>query len=395
MHRGVIRGAATRLRGAGLPMVLFVFLGVDAAMLLPSDASIYHRFASHALASPLLRTLPREYPAASVGIFVLPLLLPLPYNLSFTVVAVVASLALLASSDGLATCPGWSRRASLYALLGTVGVAFSRYDIFPAATAFAAVECARRGKWGRGWAWAVGGGLLKLFPFVLLPGFFLLERRLTGRFPWARAFSAGAVVSLVAVVQSVVAPGSFLSPVRYQLDRGFQLGSTGGSLTFLTDPLHVRWGFAFGAWQDFGSFASAISLALLVVTVVGLGAVWACAGRGRLSVEAASLAALSVCVVGDKAFSPQYMLWLIPLWAYWPLRKGWLAAAGLCTLVFPVLFLEAAFVGPGFYWATGAAVARNLVLTMATAQWLRAELRSNWALPKTTALARGADYLPI
>ena len=71
--------------------------------------------------------------------------------------------------------------------------------------------------------------------------------------------------------------------------------------------------------------------------VAGIVAIWRFAALGRLSVEATSLAVLSVSVLGDKAFSPQYLIWLAPLWAYWPLRRGWLAAAALTTLVFPFL----------------------------------------------------------
>ena len=47
-----------------------------------------------------------------------------------------------------------------------------------------------------------------------------------------------------------------------------------------------------------------------------------------LSVEATSLAVLSVSVLGDKAFSPQYLIWLAPLWAYWPFRRGWVVSGG-------------------------------------------------------------------
>ncbi len=44
--------------------------------------------------------------------------------------------------------------------------------------------------------------------------------------------------------------------------------------------------------------------------------------RGAWLREATSLAVLSVSVLGDKVFSPQYLIWLAPIWAYWPLRRG-------------------------------------------------------------------------
>ena len=109
-----------------------------------------------------------------------------------------------------------------------------------------------RTSWGRAWAWAVVGGLLKLFPFLLLPGFLLAEHARTGRWAIRRAAVACVPVALVAGVQSLLSPGSVLSPVRYELNRGFELESLAGGLTLLTDPLHVKWRFEYGGWEIFG-----------------------------------------------------------------------------------------------------------------------------------------------
>ncbi len=103
--------------------------------------------------------------------------------------------------------------------------------------------------------------------------------------------------------------------------------------------------------------------------------IWALARRGKLSVAAVSLGVLSVAVLAEKSFGPQYLVWLAPLWAYWPIRRGWLAVALLTTLVDPLLYGEAHAFGPGFFWATTAATVRNAVLVVATVSWFLGQLQ--------------------
>ena len=254
---------------------------------------------------------------------------------------------------------------------------FSRYDVFPALATFLAVESARRDRWRRAWGWAVVGGLLKLFPLVLLPGFLLAEHARTGRWPLRRVGAACVPFALVAGVQSVLSPGSALSPLVYEAKRGFGLEGLAGSLTLIVDPFHIKWRFNYGNWEIVGAYHNVISVLVTVAMVGGLIAIWRLAAQGRLSVEACSLAILSVAILGDKAFSPQYLIWLVPLWAYWPMRRGWLVAAALTTLVFPFLFMVQAKLTPyGFYPAAIGAVARNLVLIVATARWFREQVRA-------------------
>jgi hypothetical protein len=349
-----------------------VSLGMNRA-----DTTLYERYAREALGSPFLHSLPREYPAASLVIFVVPLALPLPYYIGFALFAGACGLVLTLCSDGLAQFPGWSRRVCLYMLCGVGVVVFTRYDIFPALTAFLAVEGARRGKWGRAWAWAVLGGLVKLFPFLLLPGFLIAERRQTGKWPFKRLLVAFIPVAMVTVAQLLVAPtGSILSPLRYEMRRGFEISSLAGTLTFLADPFHVHWISGFDTVEVVGAGHVAIGMFVAAAGVVAMGAVWVLAWRDRLPLEAVSLALLSVAVLSDKAFGPQYLVWLIPFWAYWPLRRGWIWAALLTSPVYPWLYLAAHTWGPGFYPATAILAVRNTVLIVATAGWLVEQLRN-------------------
>ncbi|HXW80591.1 MAG TPA: glycosyltransferase 87 family protein [Acidimicrobiales bacterium] len=368
---------ADRWRAASFLILALVGLGISLSFIVsPGDTAFYQRYAREALASPFFHSLPKEYPAAALAIFVVPLAFPVPYFVGFALLAGACGLVMTLCSDGLPEFPGWSRRLCIYLLLGVGSVAFGRYDIFPALTALLAVDGARRGKWGRAWAWAVLGGLLKLFPFLLLPGFLIAERRRTGKWALQRLLIAIIPVAVISAAELAVAPsGSLISPLRFEVHRGFELSSLAGTLTFLAGPSHLHWVLAFGAIEVLGRASLAIGVFVGLVAVAGLGAVWLLAWRRRLPVEVVSLAVFSVAVLTDKAFAPQYLIWLIPFWAYWPLRRGWMLAAVLTTAVYPFLYLEASAWGPGYYLATATAAVRNVVLIVATVGWFVGHLR--------------------
>ena len=183
-------------------------------------------------------------------------------------------------------------------------------------------------------------------------------------------------VALVGAAELAVAPsGSLISPLRFEISRGFELSSLPGSLTFLASPFHLHWLPAFGVYEVIGPGHVVIGMLVGVLLVAALSVVWLLAWGRRLPVEVVSLAVLSVAVLTDKAFGPQYLVWLIPFWAYWPLRRGWVLAALLTTAVYPVLYLEGHAWGPGYYLATGTAVVRNAVLIVATVGWFLERLR--------------------
>lgn len=367
---------ACRWQEVQVLLAALVFSGLVVGVgMRPYDVWLYQHYARAALNSPLFHSLPREYPALSLVVFLLPQVLPFAYPVLFGLLAAAATAALVLLTDGVDGVPGWSRRTCIYLLCASIAVVFARYDVFPVLAAALAVEGARRGRWGRAWAWAVVGGLLKLFPLLLLPGFLVIERAKTGKWALRRPLVSVLPVVLLAGAQSLLSPGSLVSPLRYELKRGFELSSVQGSLSFLLDPLHARWASGFGSIEVLGSGNDVISLVFSLSVLTLLVTVWVLARQGRLSVEAVSLAALSLAVFSDKAFGAQYLMWLIPLWAYWPLRRGWVVAAGLTTLIYPVLYAEAQRWGPSYYLPTAVGAVRNIVLVTATACWFWQQVR--------------------
>ena len=363
-------------RGGSRAPVLVLCVALLWVLVAPglSDVPLYRFYAAG-----FPHHLPVEYPGLAGVVFALPRLLPVPYAWGFMIVMAAAFLLLLRvgrRSPGLPE--GWNPRFVTYVALGVAGVLITRFDVLPALTVLLAVEGARAGRWQAAWAWALAGALLKVFPVLLLPGFLLAERRSTGRTPWARAATSAAGLGLLAEVQSCWAPGTLLRPLAYEIHRGFELSSVPGTLTLLVSPSHLHYRWAYGTHQIYGPGHTTIAVLMTAATLSGLVWAWFHAGRGSMPVEAVALAVLSVVVLTDKALAPQYLLWLAPLWAYWAPRRSWLLAAGLTTIVFPVLFLSAGYTG-SLYADTIVAGVRNAVLLAGTAAWAVEGVRTRWA----------------
>jgi hypothetical protein len=171
--------------------------------------------------------------------------------------------------------------------------------------------------------------------------------------------------------------------------RGFEFSSVPGSLTALLSPFHLHWVFGFGAWQIVGPGFSAVAASFTALELVLLIAVWRSVAQGHLTIEAASLAVLSVAVITDRALAPQYLIWLAPLWALWPVRRSWLVASALSFFIFPTAFYLAGDAGASLMLPTVLAVARNAILIGGTMGWIRAELHTT--RNQTGILARKAE----
>lgn len=395
LHDLVAAARVDEHRRRALRFCLFSAIAAAAALLLhpfEQDIVVYHIYGLRLLHGSSQGHLPVEYPALSALAFAFPLVLPVPYAVGFVLLMWATLAVLFATARRLGADSAWLDRTTLYLGLGTVMIVFARYDLLPALSTLVAVLEARRRRWGPAWLAAIVGGALKLFPFLLLPGFFLAEWRERGRPPWRRGLSAAAVVAAYAGLQHVLAPGSLLSPIRFEWQRGFEYSSVGGSIMALIDPLHLRWVMAFNNHEVFGSGFSTIRTLLSLGAVVAILAIWALAWRHVLDVATVSLAVLSVAVLTDRAFAPQYLVWLAPLWALWPLRRSWVAAAALTTLTYPIGLALTAVDGHSFAPATFIAVARNVVLVAGTCAWFAERLKSG---PRVT-VGEGAmsDLVP-
>jgi hypothetical protein len=347
----------------------------------PIDVAEYANYAHLALRAPLLHNLPAEYPAPALAVFLLPLVLGFSYPWAFAVLCGIFLLLLVTSYDGSGV-PGLdieaARRLIAYLALGAVVVLAGRYDIIAAAAGFWCVRAAGQGRWGRAWTWSCIGFAIKIFPVIFWPALLIAEWRQRGRVPISRlAWMAGSI-GVIAGIPALLNRGSALNTLHYYLRRPTEIESIPSGLGLLVDWSHTQWVTSFHSQNVVNGATHPIAVILEILAALGCLWVWRAQIQGRLPFQAACLATLSMAVLGAKVLSPQYFIWLMPLWALYPFSKTWLLAAFLnLALFFYVVSVQNSSVIPAYPFevsATLGLLARDLILGWGTWLWLRSVL---------------------
>lgn len=251
-------------------------------------------------------------------------------------------------------------------LLGPV--CWLRFDMVPAVCAGVAVLALWRGRPAAAGTAVAVGAAAKLWPVLLAPSI-AVRRGDRGR-------AAAGVLGTLAVLglASLAWAGwdRLVSPLRWQSGRGLQIESvwaTPAMIARLFDPSRQTVGQgAYHSIEITGPGTSALASASTVAMAAGVALIavlhlLAYRRPPRTAEDAAALAALlmtlvvGIMIVSNKAFSPQYILWLGgPLAALVALREppagggpvpaavrralaaGGLVLAGLTQVVFPLLY---------------------------------------------------------
>ena len=236
----------------------------------------------------------------------------------------------------------------------------SRFDLWPALLATAAVAALVAERHRLGWALLGAAVAAKLWPVVIVPLALVWSIR-RGR-GWS-ALAGAVVVAAVFLPFVVLAPHGVWASVSGQASRPLQIESLGATLfTTFGDPQVIT---SHGSQNVAGHGGVAALFAVLQVAV--LLALWIAFARGPATRERFlryTAAAVCAFIVFGKVLSPQFLLWLVPLVPLVRGRRG-LAAALLLTLAlvltqvwFPLRYWS--YVG-SFHLA-GVVLARNLVL---------------------------------
>lgn len=305
------------------------------------DVALYAQYAAEALTWP--PSLPREYPALSAAIFVVPeLLMPASYTLGFALVCAVATAATLVVVERLAA-RGWLLLALL--LLAGWGTLFFRYDIVVVLVTVLAFWCALGRRWGAAQALLAFGVALKLYPVVLMPLVVIAEWRQCRRLPWRSA-----VAGLVGVAAAVggtwlAAPAAGAQVVDLLGARPMQFESLGVSLAWLFAPAATE--LSFGSVNLVSPLAAPARLLMTALSAPALLAAYGMFLRGRITPARAWACALALLIATSKVFSTQYVLWVLPFVALAlaepaESRAGarddvwlWLLICALSSTVFP------------------------------------------------------------
>ena len=303
-----------------------------------------------------------EYPLPAVGLVGLPWLLAVALGSTglYPLLVIIGALAV----DGAFTVMLASRREPgrndgvLFWLVAAPllgGLTLARFDLVAGVLVAAALLVVAQRPRVASVAIALATAL-KLWPVLLLPSLVAAVRRRRD------ALVPFLVVGVVVAGACLLLAGwdRLVSPLVYQSDRGLQIESLSASpamVGWLVDSR--RWDVRYSHFKAFEVSGPAVpalialSTVLSVLLLAGLVLLWWRALRRATPVTPEGLLWLclaSVCayLFTSKVFSPQYLLWLLPIAAAgltiapgrvvrrWSV--GLLAAAALSHLIYPVFY---------------------------------------------------------
>ncbi|MGZ4394726.1 MAG: glycosyltransferase 87 family protein [Gaiellaceae bacterium] len=313
------------------------------------DTPVYQRYGdAMARGQVPYRDFGLEYPPGALPMFVLPALghhqvtqfesfrrsferLMWACGVLMLVAMAFALHALGASARRTAAAPLFAALAPL--ALGSV--VLSRFDLWPAAIVAAALAAIVSGRLRLGHALLGLGIAAKVYPAVLVPLALVHVWRRRGR--REALICLGFLLAAIAVVVVpflALAPGGVWASVVRQTTRPLQIESLGAAILI---ALHHAAGLAVtmrsshGSQNLDGTGPNVIGSLQTVLQIAALLAIWALYARGRAGREELvrySATAVVAFVALGKVFSPQFLIWLVPLVPLVRGRRG-LAASGL------------------------------------------------------------------
>ena len=327
-------GVALRAAAVAIPVFVAACAVPDGGLFRAArfrDVHVYQGYAEKLLHGALpYRDVFVEYPPGAFAVFMPPTLLGAGhYNALFKTLMALCGIATIVLVALVLVQLGASRRR-LYAALGLLAlspvalgpISLNTYDAWPALLTVLALWLLLRDRSLLAFSVLGVAVTAKVYPLVLVPLACVLV--------WRRAGPrrvAAALAVLVVVAAAIVAPFAaydahgVYSSFRSQAERGLQIESLGASFLLLLDRIGL---YDAGVVETTGVAGRELSgsapdtLAFLsfVVEAVAVAAVWILYARVRDARERLPLA-FAAAVAGflafTKVFSPQYVVWLVPL----------------------------------------------------------------------------------
>ena len=394
---------------------LTFWLGSNALHMLPASQCAFLQRTITSVQPPF-HMLPVEYPPLTLLPFSLALLVPLSYY-QLAIAFIMALAAVFIHWLLLQYGPrGAALAFTLSLLVGALGTAQRRFDLLPAALTLICVIAAERKHWTSAYIVLAFGVLLKIYPILLLPALFMAEQRFLGRLPtpthkfsfqllpqqvWNTAqivrkwywnnmlLCLGIILGITSIFAFLNFQGAVLNQIIYFFGRPVQVETMEGTLLWLGQGL----GFPLTIVENFGSLNMSSALDSIVSL---LGTIGMIAGylyiiimqwRGKFDMTQAVLAILLVSIITGKVFSPQYLIWLMPLLAYagafdafWIICWGVVSSLTTYTLVIlytkPLANIRDIPLLPGFFETIGIRNAFFVLITLAYLfNWFQARER--------------------
>jgi hypothetical protein len=348
--------------------------GSQGTHLLPAiQCSFLYQFGMSQSNVPAFHILPFEYPPLTLSLFSLAMAAPLLYyQVAFAIL--MACAAILIYWLLLRFGPrGAGLACALYLVLGAWATAEGRFDLVPAGLTLLCLIAAERQRWTLAYIALALAFLLKIYPLLLLPALFLAEQTIAGRMHmppasltlktlpgeiWRALGGArqwhwenvllffGLILGISGLFALLNFQGAFVSQLSYFANRPIQIESTGSTLLWLArffgHPTSVV--YTFGSINVLSDLGSRVALIFEVLFVLGYALVILWQWRGRLDIVQAFIALVLIFVITGKVFSPQYLIWLIPLLAYngafnRPWLILWSTISILTTVIYPYYYM--------------------------------------------------------
>ena len=307
-----------------------------------SDMDLYHEYATY-MGDGLVpyRDFTVEYPPIALALFYLPYVLfqdISSYSNAFAIEMMLFGIAgiwlVLGLARQLRVSPLIALSCYTLAVVAIGDIAVQRFDLVPAVITLAALYAFCRGKYEVAWLVLAIGVMTKLYPAVLAPIFLIYQwRRSDWRRIWPSLAAFVLTLMLIAAPVLVLGKGGFINSFTVQSDRALQLESLYASLLLLLNSLGLVNAVAVRGEMSFDvSSPLADPLAKYAFLVVGaaLLAIYMlfirrirrkleepnCAmlnAADSASVIHYAVAVITVFIITNKVFSPQFVLWLCPL----------------------------------------------------------------------------------
>jgi len=308
-------------------------------------------------------TFPLEYPPFSLVLFSLPLLLPfISYPLGFifcmALIVIIVYLILLRYGPKNA---GFIY--AIYLLVASFGTIFTNFDIVPAGLSLICLILAKKRHWTSAYLILGLGVLIKAYPIMLYPILFIAEQHDLGTFynlskplttnnlikkfgnlirsikSWRLNNSLYFFALLIGVTSFfglLNLNGAIVGYSIYFLNRPFEVASIGSVILWIMSLFGspVKWTFSFSSLNILSSNSNTISIILFILLFLGyiylLFLVW----QNKINLGHAFITSLLITLSTGKVFSPQYLIWLIPLIAYCGSKKKiWWCLWGIVSLL--------------------------------------------------------------
>jgi hypothetical protein len=338
-------------------------------------------FVKHQNVTQPLRALPHEYPLLTLIPFLLVLFAPQPlYQIAFAIL-----MALLAGVMYFLLARFKSRTAAIIGatllVIGGWSTAVGRFDLVPSLLTLVAVILAERKRWTWAFVLLALAFLLKFYPVMLLIPF-LIGQQMESHEKWNawrrwQPFAAFiGVCVLVMGVSLLLSVEGTVSPLSYFETRPIQAESLGSSLLWLSTFV-THHALAFDNTyhslnvQPVHILTTLVTYGEQLLELAGLAFIAWLLWRRRINLATATLLTLLVVIVTGKVFSPQYLIWVIPLVAYvvgtnWRWIASWIVICALTTSIYPYTYYAPGHTSiiqvPLVPWFYPAVTLRNFIL---------------------------------